>query len=77
MYAEKHHLVPSCEGGKEKALVCIDCGNQVHQLFTINELRDELNTIAKLRSHPKMQMWIKWIRRRNTFGVCMKTKKKK
>ncbi|MDD5649791.1 MAG: HNH endonuclease [Candidatus Nanoarchaeia archaeon] len=77
-FLEKHHLTPASKGGKggKTILVCIDCGNQIHLLFTNNELRDSYNTLEKLLEHPKIKTWIKWIRKQK-FGVCMKEKKKK
>jgi hypothetical protein len=74
---EKHHLVPAAKGGKNAEIVCIDCGDQIHQLFSNNELRDLYNTMDKLRVHPAVQKWIKWVRGRGSFGVCMKKKKKR
>jgi len=78
-FLEKHHLIPASKGGKNgKTIpVCIDCGNQIHLLFTNNELRDSYNTLEKLLEHPKIKTWVKWIRKQNKFGVCMKEKKKK
>ena len=76
-YLEKHHLTPRCKNGKETTSVCIDCGDQIHNLFTNKELEHQYNTVEKLKSHPKMQAWIRWIRKRKEFGFCMKAKKKK
>lgn len=76
-YLEKHHSVPAAKGGKITEVVCIDCGDQIHQLFTNNELRDSYNTIEKLRVHPDVQRWIQWVRKQKNFGICMKRKKKR
>lgn len=78
-YTEKHHLIPVSKGGKHKAkgLFCIDCATQVHKLFTNTELRDTFNNVDALKSDPRVQNWIKWIRKKKTFGTCMKTKKRK
>lgn len=76
-YLEKHHSIPSSKGGKKTDLVCIDCGDQIHQLFTNNELRDKLNTIDKLREEPVVQTWVKWVRKQKNFGICMKKKKRR
>ena len=75
-FKEKHHLVPHSKGGKEKVPVCIDCGNQIHELFSNNELRDKYNSIEALKANEKVQKWISWIRKR-PFGICMKKKKRK
>jgi len=78
-YAEKHHLQPVSRGGKhkEKVLFCVDCGDQVHQLFTNKELEQIYGTLEALRSEERVQKWIKWIRKQTRFGVCHKEKKKK
>lgn len=75
-YQEKHHLTPRSKKGKETIIVCVDCGNQVHRLFTNNELRDFYNTIEALRADPRMQKWIRWVRKQG-FGMCHKAKKRK
>jgi len=73
---ENHHLIPRAKGGKEKILVCCDCADQLHNLFSIKELRDSLNTIEAIKSNVKVRTWVKWIRKKKEFGVCMKLKKK-
>lgn len=75
---ENHHLTPASKGGKKKSTikVCVDCGDQIHNLFTLNELRDDYNTLNKLLQHPKIQKWIKWVHKK-PIGICMKRKKKR
>jgi hypothetical protein len=77
VYREKHHLTPKCKHGKEYTYVCIDCGDQIHVIFTEKELKNEFNTIEALKSDPRMQEWIRWIRKKSYFGVCMRRKKRK
>jgi len=76
-YSENHHLVPHCKKGKDTILVCIDCGNQIHNLFSIQELTKSYNTLESLLTDLKIQKWVQWIRKRKEFGFCMKIKKKK
>jgi hypothetical protein len=76
-YSERHHLTPYCKKGKLTVLVCIDCGNQIHKLFTISELTHQYNTLETLLNHPSVQTWVCWIRKRKEFGFCMKGKKRK
>lgn len=76
-YLEKHHLTPRCKKGKEKIPVCCDCGNQIHNLFTNKELETEYNSIESLLANDRVQKWIRWIRKRHDFGVCMKTLKRR
>ena len=77
IWKEKHHLIPRCKRGKEKIPVCVDCGNQIHQLFSIKELRDTYNTVETLKQSERLQTWIRWIRNKSGFGFCMKAKKRK
>jgi hypothetical protein len=74
---EDHHLTPRCKKGKDVIIVCCDCGNQIHQLFSIQDLARTFNTLEALINEPHMQTWIRWIRKRKDFGFCMKEKKKK
>lgn len=76
-YLEKHHLTPRCKKGKTTILFCCDCGNQVHNLFSIKELEMEYHTIEALLANERIRKWIRWIRKRHDFGVCMKTLKRK
>jgi 5-methylcytosine-specific restriction protein A len=76
-YIEKHHLIPRCKNGKGTVSLCIDCGNQVHLLFSIKELEKTYNTLEALKNNEKVQKWIKWIQKKNDFGVCAKIKKKR
>jgi len=76
-YLEKHHLVPRSEGGKETVRLCIDCANQIHILFSNNELRDSYNTVETLRSNSRVWQWVRWVRKQKNFGICMKKKKRK
>lgn len=77
-YAERHHLIPDCKGGKERIRFCIDCGNQVHELFTIPQLANKYNTLEALKSDDRIQKWVLWIQKRpNSFGICMKSKKRR
>jgi hypothetical protein len=75
---EQHHLTPrSIDKKSDKIEVCIDCGNQIHVLFTLKELKNNYNTLKKLLANDKIQQWIRWIRKKTEFGVCMKAKKKR
>ncbi|WP_309381038.1 HNH endonuclease [Cerasicoccus frondis] len=74
-HAEKHHLVPRSKGGTDTIDVCRNCGDQVHKLFSNNELRDEYNTLEKLRTAPGMEKWIRWVRKQDSFTFSMKSPK--
>ncbi|MGF1450901.1 MAG: HNH endonuclease [Opitutales bacterium] len=76
-HLEKHHLVPRSEGGTETIVVCRNCGDQIHLLFSNDELRDHYPTLEKLQGEPRIQKWVQWIRQRNSFTFSMKTKKRR
>jgi len=76
-HQEKHHLIPKCKKGKETIIICSDCAKYVHQVFTISELKNNLNTIELIINNSKMLTWIKWIKNKNKFGFIMARKKKK
>ena len=77
-YLERHHTIPKSKGGKETISVCVNCGDTIHQLINIKELKTTYNTIEALNSHPDIQKWSKWIfKKPNDFSVSMKKKKKK
>lgn len=78
---EKHHLHPGKHRrkkvGREEdvALVCETCGDQIHQMFTNSQLRDELSSIEALRA--AMQTYISWVRKKPIeASVTMKRKKR-
>jgi len=75
---EKHHLIPKSKGGKETITVCINCGDQIHKLLSLKELKTTYNTSETICSHPDIQKWIAWIQKKpNDFSVCMKRKKRR
>lgn len=75
LWLEDHHVVPVSKGGKklEKVKLCSCCHGQIHQMFENRELAGM--TFDELKSLPKVWEWIKWIRRKKDFVVCLKRKK--
>lgn len=77
-YQEQHHLIPKSKKGKETVIVCINCGDMIHKLFTNKELSKKYNTIHSITEHEAIKTWVKWINRKpEDFSVCMKAKKTK
>jgi len=62
-----HHLIPRSRNGKtgETVLLCSSCHRQIHHLFTNKELAKQLNTVDKLRTHPEMEKFLKWLRKQD------------
>jgi len=73
---EKHHGKPKCKGGKDKITVCIDCGDQIHKLFTNKELEKQYNNVPALLGCDKIKKWVSWVWNK-PFGVGMKCKKRR
>jgi len=76
-FQEKHHLVPKSRKGKKTILVCSNCGNQLHKLFTNREMERTYHTVEAIIGDERVQKWIKWVGKRKSFRVPTKTKKKR
>ncbi len=61
----KHHVVPKSRGGRETEGICRTCHRQLHLVFTNKELERDVNTIEKIRSHPRMQKYLSWVSTKN------------
>lgn len=59
--AEKHHLVPRSQGGRETVDVHPICHRKIHSLFRERELAQAYATPTALRAHPEMAALIRWI----------------
>lgn len=66
----RHHLVPVSRGGArgEVENVCRVCHDQVHVLFTNQELEKMYDSMDKLLEAEPMQRWINWVRKRKPAG---------
>lgn len=76
-YFEKHHLIPKNKSS-HTIMVCHQCGDQIHVLFSNNQLKNQFNTTSLLRSHPKMRKFIEWVRNKplNRHFTTAKKKRK-
>jgi len=52
-----------------KAYLCKPCHKQVHALFDNRELKQNYNTIQKLKSHSGIIKFIEWVRKKNPRDV--------
>ena len=76
-HTTKHHVVPKSLKGKETIVVCRPCGDQVHKLFTLREMKNKFHTVEAILNDERMQKWVKWIRKTYNIRVCMKAKKRR
>jgi 5-methylcytosine-specific restriction enzyme A len=60
-----HHLHPKSRGGKaeQRIALCKPCHKQLHATFSNIELEKLYPTLASLRAAPKLQPFLKWIRK--------------
>lgn len=58
---DAHHLVPRSQGGRDTVLLHRMCHRQLHALFTEAELARELHSIERLRAHPAMARFLRWV----------------
>ena len=49
----------------QRAMLCTDCHSAVHKFATEKELGREFNTIEKLRSHPEIGRFVRWVSRQH------------
>ncbi len=61
-----HHLVPKLKGGKGRATVLLHaiCHNEIHASLSEAELARSFNTIEALQNHPRLEKFIRWVRKR-------------
>ncbi|HYI72625.1 MAG TPA: HNH endonuclease [Skermanella sp.] len=59
-----HHLVPRTYKGTETVALHRICHSKIHAVLSEKELRDHFHTIDRLRSHPEIARFIKWVARK-------------
>lgn len=77
---DKHHFVPKCRGGKETEYVHKTCHNKIHKTWpNEKELERDYNDPEKVRAHPEMQKFIKWVSKKDPefYDKSDKSNKKK
>jgi hypothetical protein len=72
---DAHHLVPRSQGGRETVILHRICHRQIHALFSETELARLYSTPEALLSHPQVQTFVQWVRRKpdGFFGRSRKT----
>jgi len=65
----KHHLIPKNRKESPIARLCKACHKQVHATFTHHELKQEFNTVERLREADRLQPFLAWIRKTRKTDV--------
>ena len=60
-----HHLVPRARGGNHgpTARLCPTCHRQLHAMFSVATLAEELHSIELLRANPRVAGFLRWMRK--------------
>ena len=60
-----HHLIPRARGGNHgpTARLCPTCHRQVHAMFSVTTLAEEMYSVALLRSNPRIADFLRWMRK--------------
>ena len=58
---DEHHLVPSSQGGKAKALIHRICHRKIHATFSERELATDYSTWLALQAHPEIADFVRWV----------------
>ncbi len=81
IYAPKsrHHLIPKSKGGKGGPTILLHhiCHKQIHLIFSEKELSKSLHSIQALKNHPKLEKFLKWIKKRPPEFISQNRKPKK
>ena len=78
-----HHLIPKLKGGKHgpTVLLHVICHKEIHASLSEAELARSYNTIEALRAHPRLEKFIKWVRKRppefNSYAPSKRKLKKR
>jgi hypothetical protein len=64
-----HHVVPRCKRGREIASTCHSCEDFIHKTWSHNELRDEFNSVEKIRTDERFQKFLRWLYKQKTETV--------
>jgi 5-methylcytosine-specific restriction protein A len=59
---QEHHLVPENRAESPTVELCRPCHDQIHAVFTNDELRGSYDTVERLRSADRLQDYLEWIR---------------
>ena len=61
---DRHHWVPKSEGGTDVATVHLICHRMIHRVLSDRDLAGAFDTAEKLRAHPEIAKFVKWVRKR-------------
>ena len=60
----EHHLVPKRFKGREAVTLHRTCHDKVHAVLSDRDLRDHYHTIDRLKEHPDIAAFVRWVARK-------------
>lgn len=66
---QKHHLRPERRAESPTVILCRPCHDQIHAVFTNDQLREEYDTIEALRDADRLSAYIDWIRSTDKLDI--------
>lgn len=70
---QEHHLRPEERATSPTVMLCQPCHDQIHAVFTNDELREEYDTIESLRQSDRLSKYIEWIRGTDKLDIQVTT----
>lgn len=60
---DRHHLIPKSKQGKISDPCHVVCHRKIHSTLPENDLASYWHTWDRLRDHPEIKKYIKWVRK--------------
>lgn len=70
---QEHHLRPEERATSPTVFLCRPCHDQIHAVFTNEELRGKFDTVDALRSADRLDGYLNWIRGTDKIRIDVKT----
>ena len=70
---QRHHLQPERRETSPVVELCRPCHDQIHAVFTNEELRESYDTAAKLRDADRIDGYLSWIRTTDKLDIRVHT----
>ncbi len=62
---DRHHWVPRADGGRDWGWMHRICHKKIHAVIDRKTLARDYTDAARLRAHPEIAAFIKWVRRKH------------
>ena len=70
---QDHHLQPERRQHSDTVQLCRPCHDQIHALFTNEQLREEYDSVTALREADRLQGYLDWIRTTAKLSIDVAT----